>query len=391
MVTVQPTGLNFRVLSKKKPVVLAHKPQIRFGNEENKPAETIPVAQPVKSAKGGRAGSLVHWVMTALMGATATTALVQNQATHNSMTSGNQQLQGQLAQRDADLAALQARLDRRIGLDQIVNVVNRVTPATVRVEGSAGLGSGVIIQDTRGRLFILTNGHVTEDNQIVRPGQQEGVYHIKVYNGSDNQAPLEFDAAPVMLANGQRAQSSSEHHDLCLLQIPPDVRLPAHIRPVQMRDITRNPLQVGETVVAVGNPYGNRDSVSSGIISHTDRNFRLEPMNRFLQTDAPINPGNSGGGLFDLEGRLIGINTLGYRGADGLGGSIRIDVVKAVLESWGVPVLAEGERPFTLPQAPAPRPNPFGFRIPTRKADTPSVQTPSAPSQSAPKVDAKKD
>ncbi len=233
-------------------------------------------------------------------------------------------------------------LNRRVTIDQIMSVVDNVTPSTVRVEGPFGLGSGVIIHDNLGRRFILTNGHVTQGNEFRRGAFADGVYHVKVYNGSDFEKPVEFDAAPVMLSSGNRAYSSPEEYDLALLQIPADVVLPPNVG-IRMRDLTAEPLRVGEGVVTVGNPFGERDSVSFGVVSHKDRKVTLD-IDHHIQTDAAINPGNSGGGLFDMQGRLIGINTWGYRGAGGVGGSIRIDYIKMVLEKWGIPIMNAAEK-----------------------------------------------
>ena len=244
-----------------------------------------------------------------------------------------------------DNSLLREKLNSMITLNEIADIVRKVTPLTVRVEGPNGLGSGVIITDNNNNRYILTNGHVTQDNQFTRTENEfrDGVYHIKVYNGSDSEKPIEFDAAPVLLSNGQRAYSEPEKHDLAILQIPPDVKLPKNINPIVLRDITSEPLEVGEPVLTVGNPFGERDSVSFGIISHRDRIIDLD-LDRHIQTDAAINPGNSGGGLFDMKGRLIGINTWGYRGAGGVGGSIRIDYIKKVLEGWGIPVMNAQEK-----------------------------------------------
>ena len=244
---------------------------------------------------------------------------------------------------NTQIAELNRELGSRITLDQMVTAVSMITPSTVRVEGQRGLGSGVILFGTNGERYILTNGHVTEGNDFRRNEFQDGVYHIKVYNGSDYKNPIEFDAAPVMLSNGNRASSSPGEHDLALLAIPPDVKLPSNIIGIRFRDINAHPLRVGEPVIAVGNPFGERDSVSIGSISHIDRAAPGLNINHHIQTDAPINPGNSGGGLFSIrlvDGRpvveLVGINTWGYRGGDGIGGSIRVDYIQQVLNGWGV-------------------------------------------------------
>ena len=232
----------------------------------------------------------------------------------------------------SQINVLNKELNTRITLDQVMAVVKNITPSTVRVEGSQGLGSGVIIVTPQGR-YILTNGHVAYENAFIRP-DGDSVYHIKLYNGTDYSSPIEFDAAPVILPNGQRAISLPGEHDLALLQIPPGVQLPPGAG-VALRDLTIDPVRVGEPVIAVGNPFGERDSVTFGIISHIDRQASLNT-NHHFQTDAPINPGNSGGGLFDMQGRLIGINTWGYRGGDGIAGSIRIDEIIKMLNTWGV-------------------------------------------------------
>lgn len=252
----------------------------------------------------------------------------------------NTQLGGMTAL-ERQLANLNAQLGGRVTLDQIVSSIAQITPSTVRVEGANGLGSGVIIIGSNGERLILTNGHVTQANDFRDNEFMDGVYHVKVYNGSDYKNPIEFSAAPVILSNGKRAYSDPNEHDLAILFIPPDVKLPEGIG-VKMRDIKAHPLQVGEPVFAVGNPFGEKDTVTIGSISHVDRASNLN-INHHIQTDAAINPGNSGGGLFSLRvenGKpvveLIGINTWGYRGADDVGGSIRVDFIQQVLKDWGI-------------------------------------------------------
>jgi len=241
------------------------------------------------------------------------------------------------------IQTLNTELGTRITLDQIVGAITQVTPSTVRVEGPMGLGSGVVVMGERGERFILTNGHVTQHNEFNKGEFRDAVYHIKVYNGTDFNSPIEFDAAPVMLSSGNRAYSDPNEHDLALLYIPPDIRLPDNVTGIKMRDIQAHPLRVGEPVFAVGNPFGERDTVTIGSISHIDRAAEGLNINHHIQTDAAINPGNSGGGLFSIRienGKpvveLIGINTWGYRGADDIGGSIRVDFIQQVIRDWGV-------------------------------------------------------
>ena len=94
--------------------------------------------------------------------------------------------------------------------------------------------------------------------------------------------------------------------DLALLKIKDDDR--AQIRPIAFGD--SNKLSEGEWVLAIGNPYGLRQTITSGIVSSKGRdNIGFADIEDFIQTDVPINPGNSGGPLINLDGRLVGINT----------------------------------------------------------------------------------
>lgn len=313
-----------------------------------------------KNHNHGRASSVTKFVLAALMGA----GIVGNSTWHyinekedeaqtTRIARLNQEL-GQYRERmsiqDEAMAGLTERLNvlrtdlgSRITVDQFVNAIAMVTPSTVRVEGPRGLGSGVVVIGNRGERFILTNGHVTQRNEFQKGEFGDAVYHIKVYNGSDFEDPIEFDASPVMLSSGRRAYSDPYEHDLALLYIPPDIKLPDNVTGIRMRDIKAHPLRVGEPVFAVGNPFGERDTVTIGSISHIDRAADGLNINRHIQTDAAINPGNSGGGLFSIrieDGKpvveLIGINTWGYRGADDIGGSIRVDYILNVLNEWGI-------------------------------------------------------
>ncbi|HEX7897024.1 MAG TPA: trypsin-like peptidase domain-containing protein [Planctomycetota bacterium] len=95
-------------------------------------------------------------------------------------------------------------------------------------------------------------------------------------------------------------------------------------------DSTR--LRVGEMVMAMGAPHGLDRSVSKGIVSSLERVFDFAPYNLWIQTDAAINPGNSGGPLVNIEGKIIGINARGMRGADNLGFAIPAEVVIRVVD-----------------------------------------------------------
>jgi Do/DeqQ family serine protease len=164
------------------------------------------------------------------------------------------------------------------------------------------LGSGVIIDGAKG--YIVTNHHV-----VARATE------IKVMT-SDQKG---FKAQVVGMA--PRA-------DLAVLQIESATRLPE----VEMG--RSDDLMIGETVIAIGNPFGLSHTVTTGVVSALNRSVRAEEhvFRNFIQTDASINPGNSGGPLLNLEGRLIGINTAIYQKAQGIGFAIPIDKVKLIVE-----------------------------------------------------------
>ena len=172
-----------------------------------------------------------------------------------------------------------------------------------RVQNS--LGSGVIVD---GKGLIVTNNHV-------------------ILGGSDIRVVLadrrEFEAK-LLLAD--------ERTDLAVLKIDPDdEKLPA----LTMGD--SDDLEVGDLVLAIGNPFGVGQTVTSGIVSALARTqVGITDYQFFIQTDAAINPGNSGGALIDLNGSLIGINTAIFSrsgGSIGIGFAIPVNMVKTVVQS----------------------------------------------------------
>jgi serine protease Do len=98
---------------------------------------------------------------------------------------------------------------------------------------------------------------------------------------------------------------------------------------------------IGETVIAIGNPFGLNHTVTTGVLSATNRSFRAgeTEYHGFLQTDASINPGNSGGPLLNLDGEVIGINTAIFREAEGIGFAIPIERAKRIMDD----LIAYGE------------------------------------------------
>jgi serine protease Do/serine protease DegQ len=103
-------------------------------------------------------------------------------------------------------------------------------------------------------------------------------------------------------------------------------------------------LQVGDYVVAIGNPFGLGQTVTSGIVSATDRPFGQGDTRRFIQTDAPINPGNSGGALIDLRGELVGINSALFSPSRNQQGAGNIGIGFAIPSNEVKRVIAEAAR-----------------------------------------------
>ena len=165
----------------------------------------------------------------------------------------------------------------------------------------SSLGSGVIV-DTDGT--IVTNQHV-----ILRGSR----IHVTLGDGQ------EYDAKLV----GGDADS-----DLAVLRIKASERLPA----IAMG--ASSDLMIGETVIAIGNPFGLSHTVTTGVVSAIGRSLRAEDRTYtdFIQTDASINPGNSGGPLLNINGELIGINTAIYGKAQGIGFAIPVDRVRRNLK-----------------------------------------------------------
>ncbi|MBY0451367.1 MAG: trypsin-like peptidase domain-containing protein [Cyanobacteria bacterium] len=330
-------------------------PGVRFGEDSPKPGANTPVNTPVsppadsfkathacKNAK--RAGGGLKGHVLAYLAAVATTLGIGapvvnnlNQGIHQNntaITQGMNGLNGQLNGINNQLNGLKGTL----GQMDVAGMVEQVAPNNVMVKGANGLGSGSWVRDTKGNLYILTNHHVVDGNSIYPYSDIPPTFKIRMYNGSDTSSATEVEAQVVKLPNGKFAMSDqSDAHDMALLAVTtPNFHLPANVKTIQLRDLQKEPLKVGEQVVVIGTPLGLTDNVTVGHISHIDRKIGLEPANIFIGTDAPINPGNSGGALYDMQGRFIGINTAGVRGANNLGFSIRTDVIKDVLSSWGV-------------------------------------------------------
>lgn len=176
-------------------------------------------------------------------------------------------------------------------------------PDVPRERVSQSLGSGVIVDAEQG--YVLTNNHVIA-----------GATEISV-----------------TLADGRSFEAevigTDPDTDLAMIRIPPE-----NLRALPLAD--SNLLRVGDFVVAVGNPFGLGQTVTSGIVSALGRaGFRGLEFQNFIQTDASINPGNSGGALINLRGELVGINSAIFTpsgGNVGIGFAIPSTMAKYVMD-----------------------------------------------------------
>lgn len=192
----------------------------------------------------------------------------------------------------------------------VIQAVKHVKPAVVGIqtyrnadsENPVEVGSGIIY---RSNGYILTNAHLLR-----------GAVRIEVYTA----AGKKYEGALVIPA---------DEYDLAVVKIEAE-NLPT----AQFGNSSR--LELGQTAIAIGNPLSLGWTVTKGVISALNRNVsvRRTPYHHLIQTDAAINPGNSGGPLIDLNGRVIGINTLVYQNPNfvtqGLGFAIPAETAMAV-------------------------------------------------------------
>jgi Do/DeqQ family serine protease len=167
----------------------------------------------------------------------------------------------------------------------------------------SGLGSGVVVSPEG---YILTNFHVIDGADEIEVANNDGRKYKARVVGSDPES------------------------DLAVLRIPADHTLPV------ITFGSSDSLRVGDVVLAIGNPFGVGQTVTSGIVSALGRShLGINTFENFIQTDAAINPGNSGGALVDANGHLIGINTAIYSqsgGSMGIGFAIPVSLARSIME-----------------------------------------------------------
>jgi serine protease Do len=170
-----------------------------------------------------------------------------------------------------------------------------------RDEVVTGEGSGFFISPDG---YIVTNNHVAANAKTVQVTTADGDIHTAKVVGTD------------------------ERSDLALIKVDADRQFPY----VKFAD---HPPQVGDWVVAVGNPFGLGGTVTAGIVSARGRDIATNPYDAYLQIDAPINKGNSGGPAFDMDGNVVGVNTAIYSpsgGSVGIGFDVPASTARRVID-----------------------------------------------------------
>jgi len=190
------------------------------------------------------------------------------------------------------------RMRSPFGNDPFEDFFNNFFGNAPREQKRRSLGSGFIVSEDG---YILTNNHVVEKADEVT---------VTLLDKEDYKAEV---------------VGTDPKTDIALIKIKPSEKL----RFVRLGDSER--LEIGEWVVAIGNPFGLGHTVTAGIVSAKGRVIGSGPYDDFIQTDASINPGNSGGPLFNLRGEVVGINTAIIQGGQGIGFATPIQMAKSVL------------------------------------------------------------
>ncbi len=239
-------------------------------------------------------------------------------------------------QNGEDIVQKTVSVDVNTDITKAVNQVNEAVVGVVNIQQGesfwnesgqdAGTGSGVIYKKQGNKAFIITNHHVIQGAQQIE---------VSLYDGSRVPA---------------RALGSDELMDLAVIEIDAE-----HVTKIASYGDS-DKLKVGEPVIAIGNPLGLQfsGSVTQGVVSGVNRVIPQDLNNdgspdwqaEVIQTDAAINPGNSGGALINIDGRLIGINSMkiAQQEVEGIGLAIPINMARPVvddLEKYG-----EVRRPY---------------------------------------------
>jgi serine protease Do len=210
----------------------------------------------------------------------------------------------------------------------VVVVAHNVLPSVVNIQSEATITRRVI--DPFFDPFGMFGGNQTYKSQSLGSGfvwSSDGIIvtNNHVIEGASKTTVIFNDGTQVTA----RLIGVDPDSDVAVLRVDAKNLVAAPIG-------TSSDLLIGETVVAVGNPFGLSGTVTTGVVSALGRSVPSKEAGRtftdFIQTDASINPGNSGGPLLNVEGRVIGINTMIYANAQGIGFAIPVDRAKKVIQ-----------------------------------------------------------
>jgi S1-C subfamily serine protease len=257
------------------------------GDGEEPPAEEAPATQEPEKPRSRKRTWIAIGVAAAVIGAAGAVIWQQGSSSGSSVTTPT--------------VAAPSDPGSQSSVEQVAKALS---PAVVQIEVGQGLGSGVIY-DSKG--LILTAHHVVE-----------GTDEVTVRTADKQELP-------------GRVVGRAPEQDLAIVAVSPSSDLPA--APLA----EPGTVEVGETAIALGSPFGFQQTVTAGIVSGLDRELDspVGKLTGLIQTDAPINPGNSGGPLADAGAKVIGINTAiasASGGSDGVGFAIPVETAKDLMD-----------------------------------------------------------
>jgi len=284
----------------------------------------------VKKNKGGMRKRIAAYIMVgaicSTLGGVASSIVTMNMVKNTNATSAPK-VASTTSSTDGKAKLITTNSTENLSIPQIVKKVSSSVVAISTKSSSLGSGNGWQATPQEG---VGTGIIFSEDGYILTN------YHV--ISGAQN--------IVVMLSDGKEVSAKVINYDaaadVAVIKLAENTKVPG-IAEFGDSDM----LEVGESVVAIGNPLGKEfiGSVTAGVVSAINRQVSIENKDlKFIQTDAAINPGNSGGPLVNSKGQVIGINTakIGQEGVEGLGFAIPINTVNPKMENLIKPILKIG-------------------------------------------------